>query len=149
MRALTALTVTAALTAALSGCASDPEPATPSSASTSESTSPTPAGSPSASSKEKPTPKETPESGPELVVTISGSEVSPNAEVISVDTDEPLLVRFTSDRPGELHVHSKPEQVLEFPAGKSEQELVIETPGLVEIEEHETGAVVAQLKVGG
>ena len=148
MRALTALTITAALAAALSGCSSDPEP-TPSGASTSEGTSPSPADSPSNSPTEKPTPTETPESGPELVVTISGSEVRPNAEVISVDTDEPLLVRFTSDRPGELHVHSKPEQVLEFPAGKSEQELVIGTPGLVEIEEHETGAVVAQLKVGG
>lgn len=148
MRALTALTVTAALIAALSGCASDPEP-TPTAASTSESSSPTPTGSPSGSPKQERTPKETPESGPELVVTISGDKVLPNAEVIDVDTDEPLAVRFTSDRPGELHVHSKPEQVLEFPAGKSEQELVIGTPGLVEIEEHETGAVVAQLKVGG
>lgn len=148
MRALTSLTITAALTIALAGCASDPEP-TPSAESTSESSSPTATDSRSSSPKQEPTPKETTESGPELVVTISGDEVRPNAEEISIGTDEPLVISFSSDRPGELHVHSKPEQVLEFPAGKSEQELVIETPGLVEIEEHETGAVVARLKVGG
>ena len=60
---------------------------------------------------------------------------------------EPLLLRFTTDRAGELHVHSKPEHVVDFPTGKSSQELVIETPGIVEIEDHATGVVLAQLEV--
>ncbi|WP_284536902.1 hypothetical protein [Nocardioides sp. T2.26MG-1] len=147
MRALPALALTAALTIALSGCTSGPDPST--STSSPGSTSPTSTDSPAASSTQEATPKETPKPGSELVVTISGDEVLPNAKEISIDTGESLVISFTSDRPGELHVHSKPEQVLEFPAGKSTQELVIETPGLVEVEEHETGAVVAQIKVGG
>lgn len=146
LRAFTALAVSAAMAAALSGCSSDPEPTSP--APSSESTSSSPAAS-SSSPKQSSSPEEPAEARPDLAISISGEEVLPNAEEISIDTGEALVISFASDRPGELHVHSKPEQVLEFPAGKSEQELVIETPGIVEIEEHETGAVVAQLKVGG
>lgn len=129
--------MTLVVSGVLAGCSTDDDPS-PSTASASESASSS--GSPSTS----PT-----ETGPLLAVTISGDQVLPNAEEIGIDTDQTLVISIESDRPGELHVHSKPEQLLEFPAGRSEQELTIQTPGLVDIEEHETGAVVAQLKAGG
>lgn len=145
MRAVEALIMATVAAVVMSGCSADSEPEATSTP-TAEGSSPAP--SESASRSAKPSPEET-SSGPELVITVKGEQVSPNAEEISLDVGEPLTIRFTTDRAGELHVHSKPEQFVEFPAGKSTKELVIETPGSVEIEEHETSAVVAQVQVGG
>ena len=103
---------------------------------------PTPSSSPSAAARE-------PRPEPDLSVTIRGDEVGPNAASLEATVGEALELEIQSDRSGELHVHSKPEQYVEFDAGRSSHELVIETPGVVEIEEHDTGAVVAQVQVGG
>ena len=46
----------------------------------------------------------------------------------------------------ELHVHQA-EQYVEFEAGTGTYELVISAPGVVDVEEHETGQVVVQLEV--
>jgi hypothetical protein len=56
-------------------------------------------------------------------------------------------VTVDSDRAGELHVHSSPEQVLAFPAGRSTQDLVIDAPGSVQVEDHESEVVVAIIEV--
>ncbi|GAW49711.1 MULTISPECIES: hypothetical protein [unclassified Nocardioides] len=96
-----------------------------------------------------PEPTSEPEQGPVLRVTISGDDVGPNAEAIEVPAGEPLTVWISSDRPGQLHVHSKPEQFVDFGKGVSTHELVVETPGAVEIEEHDTSAVVARVRVTG
>ena len=87
--------------------------------------------------------------GPSLVVRIDGDEISPNAAELDLGRGEPLTLRITADRAGELHVHSRPEQYVEFEDGSSVHELVIDAPGTVEVEEHESGVVVAVLKVGG
>ena len=129
----------------------DDETADPTDASTSPtapetpgSTSPTESSSTAGS--ESPTEPPEPE-GPTLEVTISGDKVGPNAQQISVDVGEPVTITFETDRAGELHVHSKPEQYVEFPAGSSRKELVIKTPGTVEVEEHDSEAVVAVIEV--
>jgi len=80
-------------------------------------------------------------------VSINGDRVTPNGEAIELGVGEPLLIQFDTDRAGELHVHSKPEQYVEFAAGTSIKTLVIETPGVVEVEEHDTSIVVAQIEV--
>lgn len=85
--------------------------------------------------------------GPTLRIGIDGDDVTPNAVEFDLAVGEPLTISFATDRGGELHVHSKPEQYVEFEAGRSTQELVIQTPGLVEIEEHDTEAVVAVVQV--
>ena len=36
---------------------------------------------------------------------------------------------------------------VEFPAGQSERKLTIEQPGVVEVEEHDSGKVLLQLQV--
>lgn len=139
-----------ALVATLAACsgpaeddaaASDPAASSPTSAPGSEGASASPSKSPTkAPSTEAP-------AGPRLEISVEGSDVTPNAEEISLETGERLTVVFSADRAGELHVHAKPEQYVEFDAGKSTRQLVIETPGTVEIEEHETGAVVAVVEV--
>ena len=142
MRSLTTLASTLALFLALGGCADDPTDASPPDQAA---PSPTETATPSEKKSVKPKPEE-PE-GPVLEVAIDGEEISPNSQRIELARGEPLVIEFRSDRAGELHVHAKPEQFVEFPAGSSTRELVIEVPGLVEVEEHETGAVVAQLAV--
>jgi hypothetical protein len=146
MHPLTSLAATLALLAALAGCAgpADEQPADQAAPSPSE----TATSSDATSSDKKPAmPKPEEPEGSVLEVVIDGEEVSPNSQRIELARGKPLVIEFRSDRAGELHVHSKPEQFVEFPAGSSTRELVIDVPGLVEVEEHETGAVVAQLAV--
>lgn len=85
--------------------------------------------------------------GPVLTVTIDGEVVSPNAEEIELSTGEKLLVEIDSDRAGEIHVHSAPEQFIEYAEGTTNGEIVVNTPGSVEVEDHDTSAVVALVEV--
>ena len=144
-RTLIALTLTSAL--ALSGCGSDePEADSTSSASPAASDSP----SPSTSKKPK-QPKETtpPESVDEVVVdvTVAGNDVTPVAQSVELGVGETLLLEINSDRAGELHVHSSPEQFADFEAGASELDFTFDKPGSVDIEEHESGALIVRVLV--
>jgi hypothetical protein len=85
--------------------------------------------------------------GPSLNITIGGEEIEPNAQEIDLAAGEKLTIEVQSDRAGELHVHSTPEQLVEFDAGTTSTQLAVETPGTVEVEEHDTGAVVALIEV--
>ncbi|WP_051247178.1 hypothetical protein [Nocardioides halotolerans] len=121
---------------------------TPSASESATPSSPTPGQdipSPSASSTPTPTPSQP--AGPELVVTIKGDQVKPNSQEIDLEVGETLIIRFDTDRDGELHVHSTPGQYVEFEAGTSTKKLVIKAPGVVEVEEHDTSHVVASLEV--
>ena len=85
--------------------------------------------------------------GPFADLTFKGDDVSPNGERVQLGVGETLTLRIDSDRPGELHVHSTPEREIAFPAGRSERKLKIEQPGIVEVEEHDSGLVLLQLQV--
>lgn len=89
-----------------------------------------------------------PEPAPaDLAVVVDGAEITPNAQAISVDVGDPLSVSVEADRAGELHVHSKPEQYFPFQPGETSFELTVQTPGSVEVEDDDTGDVVALLEV--
>ncbi|MDP3891222.1 hypothetical protein [Nocardioides sp.] len=150
MRSLSAAALTAIIVLVLSSCSSeddDTAPAkdgeTPTAPASSAATSATPTSGP-ASPTAPPQP-----SGPTLAVTVDGDDVGPNATELTVAAGEPLLITVTASRPGELHVHSKPEQFVEFAKGVTTYELVVDVPGQVEIEEHDTSVVVAQVQVTG
>lgn len=135
-----------AATTVLAACAStDTTPKSTSqtsSAMPSASTTPTPTASASKHAEEAPT-----SAGPSLNITIGGEEIEPNAQEIDLAAGEKLTIEVQSDRAGELHVHSTPEQLVKFDAGTTSTQLVVETPGTVEVEEHDTGAVVALIEV--
>jgi hypothetical protein len=151
-----ALAVTTVAALLLTGCGGDDSGADdPGSGTTSETPTSTPSESESPESPEasesedgegtedaKPLPK-----GPFADITLKGDKASPNGERIKLGVGEKLTLRIDSDRPGELHVHSTPEQEISFPAGQSERKLVIEQPGVVDVEEHESGMVLLQLEV--
>ena len=83
----------------------------------------------------------------DLTITIEGDRVAPSAQPLEASAGEPIRVRIRSDRPGALHVHSVPEQTVEFEAGDTTEDLVVQTPGRVQIEEHASNVVVAEVRV--
>ena len=82
-----------------------------------------------------------------IQVKIEGHEVTPSGDRVRVRAGEPIVFDVSADAPGSLHVHSTPESVLEYEEGSTRLELVIDQPGVVEVESHEAHAVVVQLEV--
>jgi hypothetical protein len=80
-------------------------------------------------------------------ITISGDTVEPNGERVEVKAGEEITLNVKADEPGELHVHSNPEQELPYAAGTTTLKLTIDEPGVVEVESHELEKVVVQLEV--
>ncbi len=82
-----------------------------------------------------------------LDVSIEGDTITPTNKRIEVAEGKPLTITITSDRAGELHVHSSPEEEIPFDKGTTTRKLTFETPGVIEVEEHVSDALVAQLEV--
>jgi hypothetical protein len=88
-------------------------------------------------------------SDPKVIkVTFEGDTVSPNGERVEVATGQDITLDITADEPGEIHVHSSPEQELEYKAGESEVTITgIDQPGTVDVESHSLDKVIVQLEV--
>lgn len=82
-----------------------------------------------------------------IEVTIKGDEIVPAGERVQATAGEPVHIVVTSDREGELHVHSSPEQELAYEAGTTELDVTIDKPGIVEIEDHVADVLIVQLEV--
>lgn len=82
-----------------------------------------------------------------IEVTFADGDVTPKGERVEVEAGQPIEFVISSDVPGGLHIHSSPEQELEFEAGSSTHEVVIDKPGLVEVEAHDPAFTVVQLEV--
>ena len=82
-----------------------------------------------------------------LPITIKGSTITPTNKRIPVKLNEPLKITITADRSGELHLHSSPEQHLDFDKGVTVKTVTLSVPGVVELEEHATDTLIAQLEV--
>ncbi len=85
--------------------------------------------------------------GEAIEVELEGDQVDPSGRRVEVQAGTPIRLAVESDRAGEFHVHSSPEQTIPFEKGESVVRFRVETPGIVDVEEHETGAVVLQLEV--
>ena len=130
------------LAASLSACGGDGDtdpPATDQSASSSpsESASDSPSDSGSSSTDD----------GVAVTVTREGDSFTPNGERVELGVDQTLVLTIEADEAGELHVHSTPEQEIAYDAGTSEHEIVIDRPGVVEVESHEPDVILLQLEV--
>jgi plastocyanin len=87
------------------------------------------------------------ETATRIQVVIEDGEVSPRGDRVEVKAGQPVEFEITADEPGELHVHSSPEQEVGFEAGTKTYEVTIETPGVVEVELHEPEVMIVQLEV--
>ncbi len=137
-------------TLALTGCGNEDTDgaAAGSSPSPDETVSSTPAPTPTETdddATQEPTEEATDDNA--IEVEIEGDKITPNGERIKVGTGETITLEVASDRAGALHVHSTPEQEIAFEKGDTTLELTIDTPGVVDVEEHEAGIVILQLQV--
>lgn len=82
-----------------------------------------------------------------IKISITADSVSPMGERVEIPAGKPVPIEITADREGSLHVHSTPEQELDFKDGTTEHELTIDRPGIVEVEMHDPDIVVLQLEV--
>ena len=117
---------------AITGCGSEEsgasdEPAKPKASATEA--SPTDQASPSTKPAKKP-------SGVTINITFKGDTVDPNGCEKKVKAGKPIKLHIVADAPGELHVHSSPEQEIEYPPGTTDKTLEIDQPGVVEVESH-------------
>jgi cytoskeletal protein RodZ len=146
------LLATAVLAAVLAACGgeepSTSQPAESASATPSESPSETTEATPSTEASPEPTKEPTKQpAGPSAEVTIEGGSVEPLAQSVEAEVGETVTLEITSDRAGELHVHSTPEQYREFGAGRSTVRMTFDKPGAVDVEEHDSGALVLRVLV--
>lgn len=132
------LTVTTAL--ALAACSGEETPAADD--------TPAPSASSYSTAAAEPSPAEEPTAdGTVIEITIHDDSVEPNGERVEVPLGEPVTFDITADRAGELHVHATPEEEVAFRQGDSETELTFDKPGVVDVEDHETGDIIVQLQV--
>lgn len=127
------------------GCASqDDQPTDSSSANASNSSEPSGSSDSGTGSTETETKAV---EGAQVEITFKGDTVTPNGERMDVELGETLTLTVTADAPGEMHVHSTPEQSIDYPKGSSTHRLTFDQPGLVEVESHNLDKVILQLEV--
>ena len=81
-------------------------------------------------------------------VTLHGDSVTPNGDRVRVKVGVPVVFVIHADTPGEIHVHSTPEQQLSYPAGDSTRKVTIDKPGIVDVESHALDKTIVQLQAG-
>ena len=83
-----------------------------------------------------------------IEVTIKGDDVTPNGDRVEVQVNQPIELVVQADAEGEIHVHSDPEQELEYGAGTTTlPTFKIDKPGIVEVESHALEKTIVQLEV--
>ena len=133
------LVILAALVAtapALTACSSDSSSRPDTTSSTSSSTSNTGGSSASPTA-----------GGTTVDITIKAGKVTPNGDRVKATVGAPVTLHIDADKPGELHVHSSPEQEIAFEAGTSTKQVTIDRPGIVDVEDHALEQVIVQLEV--
>jgi hypothetical protein len=82
-----------------------------------------------------------------IAIKITADSVDPNAAEVKVGLNQPVVLQITSTVAGELHVHSTPEQHVEFPVGYTEKTLTFDKPGVIDIEDHALEKLIVQVEV--
>ncbi|MET0838249.1 MAG: hypothetical protein ABWY19_05665 [Marmoricola sp.] len=80
-------------------------------------------------------------------ITFKGDTVDPQGAKVEVKAGEPIKLHITADKPGEIHVHSSPEQEIEYSSGTTDKTLKLDQPGVVEVESHTLDKLILQLEV--
>jgi hypothetical protein len=80
-------------------------------------------------------------------IRINDQTVTPNGDRIEVSVGQRIELDVTADAPGEIHVHSSPEQEFEYDKGSSTIEVKpITAPGIIAVESHTLGKIILQLQ---
>lgn len=135
------------LAAALSACGGDGDTDASATDPTSASSPSEPSDSAGDSPSDSPAESSTSADSVAVSVTREGGSFTPNGERVELAVDQTLVLTIDADEAGDLHVHSTPEQEIAYDAGTSEHEIVIDRPGVVEVESHDPDVILLQLEV--
>jgi hypothetical protein len=80
-------------------------------------------------------------------VTFENGKVTPAGSKVEIDKGKPLKLHIVADEAGEIHVHSEPEQEIQYAAGTTDKTLTIDQPGVVDVESHTLDELILQLEV--
>lgn len=82
-------------------------------------------------------------------ITFVGDSVTPSGAEEKVARGQDVELVVEADAPGELHVHSTPEQQLSYAAGTTtlKVNLASQPPGVVDIESHTLDQLVLRLEI--
>lgn len=80
-------------------------------------------------------------------VTFAGDTVVPNGDRVDAAVGSDLTLHVTADAPGEIHVHSSPEQELSYAEGITDLHVKLDQPGIIDVESHDLDAVILQVEV--
>jgi len=80
-------------------------------------------------------------------ITVKDGKVTPHGDRVKAKVGQPVTLNIDADTSGEIHVHSSPEQEIEFDKGTSTKKLTIDQPGIVDVEDHALEQVIVQLEV--
>ena len=132
-----------ALAVLLTGCAAGQEPAAAPALTSSSPSAPAGAtSSPAAASPPGPTP-----SVRTVAITYAGGEVTGTSGREEVPVGEQVVLRITSDVAEEVHVHGYDLEGVVPAGGSVDIPLTASLPGVFEVELHDSGKVLLQLRV--
>jgi hypothetical protein len=137
----------AAIFLVVTACGSD-EPGAADEPKAPESSATEPANQPGPTDQSSPT--ATPgkdQSGATINITFKGDKVEPNGVSRKVRAGEPFTLHIVADKPGEIHIHSSPEQEVQYSAGTTDKTVTIDQPGIVDVESHDLDTLIVQLEV--
>jgi hypothetical protein len=90
----------------------------------------------------------TPASDAKVVeITFTGKSVSPKAERVKIALKQPVVLQIKATVAGQLHIHSTPQHTIDFPRGDSEITVSFDDPGVIDMEDHALGTLIAQFEV--
>ena len=85
--------------------------------------------------------------GTVIDISVTATSVTPDGGTASVGIGKPVTFRITSTVAGQIHVHSTPEQHIDFPVGTSTITLRFGLPGTIEVEDHALDRQIVQIQV--
>jgi hypothetical protein len=81
-------------------------------------------------------------------VSFSGSDVTPNGDLVSVSRGQDVKLEVTADKAGEIHVHSDPAKEYQYGVGTTSISLgSFDVPGRIEVESHALEKTIVVLEV--
>lgn len=82
-------------------------------------------------------------------ITVADGTITPSGDEVDVALGQPIELVVTADAPGEIHVHSDPEQEFEYEGtgGPETFQLRIDRPGQVDVESHTLDELIVKLVV--
>lgn len=81
--------------------------------------------------------------GTTLSLRVTEDGITPNGELVEMAKGQTVNVEIDSDHAGSFHIHSEPEQEIEFGVGKKSYPVSFDSSGKFEMESHDPSLIVA------